>query len=569
MSAHADQSLYSGTIALDSLFNELQEKNFKNEASFKQFVKNRAQFVSLQQKISSNPLIDVATVVSREGQVLNFTRSYPPPDINLSDRDYFAFHLNNNNSDIFYSAPVKNKGDGKWLFYLSKRLNDSSGNFLGLVLIGMSIDHFSSLYKGVFSDIGKGSGIILYRNDSMVMASWPRREELFGQINQKNPITDTYALAFKNNGVFVANTPRQLHTEQDPKRLISVMKVGDYPFYLAMSIGSEIYLESYYRVTGFIVAVAILNILLLFFCTHIFLKKDTQVSQTFAQRLVVQNELMKVKEYVETQNKELELKVDERTNEILEKHKQLMWSHTQLELANRYKSEFLANMSHELRTPLNAVIGFSDLLLNKSYGPLNEKQSEYIGDIQVSGKHLLTLINDILDLAKIEAGHVELEKTLFNFSDFIKTTMILIQPRAEIECVNIDVNVDHIKVCYADKTKLRQILINLLANAVKYTPAGGLVTLHVFTHRNMMQFEVIDNGIGMSQDEIIEIFSEFTQIDNIENRSRQGTGLGLAISRRLVELQGGTLLVESSLGQGSRFYFSLPQDETEDLQTIE
>ena len=568
MSAHAQQSLYSGTIALDSLFNELQEKNFKNEASFKQYVKKLTQFQSLMQKISSNPLIDVATVVSREGQVLNFTRSYPPPNINLSERDYFTWHLNNNSPDIFYSAPVKNKGDGKWLFYLSKRLNDSSGNFLGLVLIGMSIDHFFSLYKGVFSDIGNDSGIILYRNDSMLMASWPWREEIFGQINQKNPIVNTYAQAVKNNGVFVSDTPRRLHTSQNPQRLISVMKVGDYPFYIAMSVGSEIYLESYYRVVVFITAVAIANIILLIFCTYIFLKKDIQVSQSFAKGLTVQHELMKVKDYVETQNRELELKVDERTNEILEKHKQLIWSHNQLELANRYKSEFLANMSHELRTPLNAVIGFSELLLSKVYGSLNEKQAEYIGDIHVSGKHLLALINDILDLAKIESGHIELEKTLFSFPDFIKTTMTLIQQRAEKEQVSVDVNLDNIEVCYADKTKLRQILINLLTNAVKYTPAGGQVTLHVFENRGALQFEVIDNGIGMSQEEIVDIFSQFTQIDNIHNRTRQGTGLGLAISKRLVEIQGGTLLVESSPGQGSRFYFSLPQDHAKDLQTI-
>ena len=215
-------------------------------------------------------------------------------------------------------------------------------------------------------------------------------------------------------------------------------------------------------------------------------------------------------------------------------------------------------MSHELRTPLNAIIGFSELLQQKVFGSLNEKQAEYIGDIHLSGKHLLTLINDILDLAKIESGQLELVVTDFELDDFIANTMVMVQDRAEKEQVELTVNIQTEILCHADKTKLRQVLINLLANAIKYTPAGGRVTVEVTVTDLWMEFAVIDTGIGMSEAELEEVFEQFKQIDNFHNRINQGTGLGLSISRRLVELHGGQLKVESEVGYGSRFYFSIP-----------
>ena len=181
-----------------------------------------------------------------------------------------------------------------------------------------------------------------------------------------------------------------------------------------------------------------------------------------------------------------------------------------------------------------------------------------IGDIHLSGRHLLTLINDILDLAKIESGQLELDMTDFELADFISHTMVMVQDRAEKEHVELTVNVQTEVLCHADKTKLRQVLINLLANAIKYTPAGGRVTVEVTASDDWMEFAVVDTGIGMSEAELEEVFEQFKQIDNIQNRVNQGTGLGLSISRRLVKVHGGELKVHSEVGSGSRFYFSIP-----------
>jgi signal transduction histidine kinase len=172
---------------------------------------------------------------------------------------------------------------------------------------------------------------------------------------------------------------------------------------------------------------------------------------------------------------------------------------------------------------------------------------------------LLTLINDVLDLAKIESGQIALDSSTFELLDFVQTTLILTRQRAERGGLKIQFSIEGEGRCVADKTKLRQVLLNLLTNAIKYTLPGGVISLNVFVRSDEIQFEVIDTGIGIAEDQLVEIFDDFRQVDNILNRTTEGTGLGLAISKRLIEIHGGTLKVESQPGVGSRFYFSLPQ----------
>ncbi len=185
ITAHAQQSLYSANVALEGIYSELVGQRFANEEDFKKQVVRSEEFSSLNQKINSNPLIDVATVVAKDGRVLNFTRSYPPPPINLSDRDYFAWHKTHTGSQTFYSQPVKNRGTEKWVFYLTKRLDDRNGEFLGLVLIGMSVDSFSSFYKALFSNLGSSVRTALYREDSLVMTSWPLQDTIISKVDSK------------------------------------------------------------------------------------------------------------------------------------------------------------------------------------------------------------------------------------------------------------------------------------------------------------------------------------------------------------------------------------------------
>jgi GAF domain-containing protein len=229
----------------------------------------------------------------------------------------------------------------------------------------------------------------------------------------------------------------------------------------------------------------------------------------------------------------------------------------QLEVASRHKSEFLANMSHELRTPLNAIIGFSEVLLQGIFGDVNEKQREYLQDVLGSGQHLLSLINDILDLSKIEAGRMELELSTFGLRDALESGLTIVKDRAARHGIALSAVVAaDVGTIQADERKVKQILYNLLTNAVKFTPDGGRVDINVRAENDDLRVEVRDTGIGVAPADQERIFEEFRQVGR--ERSREGTGLGLTLTKRFVELHGGRIWLESAPGTGSTFGFTLP-----------
>jgi len=230
----------------------------------------------------------------------------------------------------------------------------------------------------------------------------------------------------------------------------------------------------------------------------------------------------------------------------------------ELETASKHKSEFLANMSHELRTPLNAIIGFSQVLREKLFGDLNEKQAEYIGDILSSSDHLLALINDILDLSKVEAGQVELEIAPFSLREALERGVVMVKERAIRNGVELALQIDpSVGVVEADERRIRQVVFNLLSNAVKFTPAGGGVEVRSAQVDGDVRVSISDTGAGIAPEDHERIFEEFQQTD-VGTRQGEGTGLGLALSRRLIELHGGRIWVESALGEGSTFTFTIP-----------
>jgi signal transduction histidine kinase len=244
-------------------------------------------------------------------------------------------------------------------------------------------------------------------------------------------------------------------------------------------------------------------------------------------------------------------------SEINQMNDELGRLYKELEAASRHKSEFLANMSHELRTPLNAIIGFSQVLKEQMFGDLNSKQAEYLDDILSSGQHLLNLINDILDLAKVEAGRMELQVSTFALAATLENATVMVRERAVRQGVALETEIDpSVGWLDGDERKVKQILFNLLSNAVKFTPAGGRVTLRARAHGEMVTIAVRDTGVGIGSNEQARIFDEFYQVGPSANQ--EGTGLGLALTRRLVELHGGQLRVASAPGEGSTFTVSLP-----------
>jgi signal transduction histidine kinase len=230
----------------------------------------------------------------------------------------------------------------------------------------------------------------------------------------------------------------------------------------------------------------------------------------------------------------------------------------QLEAASRHKSEFLANMSHELRTPLNAIIGFSEVLTERMFGELNEKQDEYLKDIYASGQHLLSLINDILDLSKIEAGRMELELSDFHLPNAIENALILVRERANRRGIRLGSTIDErLGAVGGDERKVKQVLLNLLSNALKFTPEGGRIDVGARLHDHVAEVSVTDTGIGIAPADQEAVFEEFRQVGAADKKA-EGTGLGLALSRKFIELHGGKIWVKSEPGRGSTFTFTLP-----------
>lgn len=239
--------------------------------------------------------------------------------------------------------------------------------------------------------------------------------------------------------------------------------------------------------------------------------------------------------------------------------KQLLESKAAAEEANRTKSEFLANMSHELRTPLNSIIGFSTILKDRKHGDLNENQTRYISNVLKSGKHLLDLINDILDISKIEAGRMGYEPENVNLSETVGEVVTLMQPMANKKHIELTSNIEPEDIeIFADKIKFKEIMYNLLSNAIKFTPQKGKVTITSQLVGDNIEISISDSGIGIPDEKYQSIFDPFKQVDSSSSRKYGGTGLGLAIVNRYVKMHGGSIRVESEPGMGSTFTLAIP-----------
>jgi signal transduction histidine kinase len=245
----------------------------------------------------------------------------------------------------------------------------------------------------------------------------------------------------------------------------------------------------------------------------------------------------------------------------IRQRRELAVANVRIAHANEAKSQFLANMSHELRTPLNAIIGFADVLGQKMFGELNAKQADYVQDIVGSGRHLLTLINDILDLSKVEAGRMTLEPETFSLREALANGMTMVRERAARHGISLSIDVaPDVDLIKADERKVRQVLFNLLSNAVKFTPDDGRITVTAARDDREIRIAVADTGLGIALEDQGHVFEEFAQT-NDGRHAGEGTGLGLTLAKRLVELHGGRLWVESQVGKGSTFTFSLPLAE--------
>ena len=248
--------------------------------------------------------------------------------------------------------------------------------------------------------------------------------------------------------------------------------------------------------------------------------------------------------------------------ELTAKNHELEQRNREVERANRLKTEFVASMSHELRTPLHTIIGFAEILLEELDGPLNEKQKRGVQFIHKDSLHLLDLINDVLDLSRIEAGRVELQPETFHLGEATEEVLSTIRPQAAGKSIELTAVIPDETWLHADRSRFKGILLNLLSNAVKFTPGQGKIRVSGTVKGGWVEVVVADTGIGIAEEEQAAVFDKFYQVRSVSKGGKEGTGLGLAITKQLVEMHHGRIWVESRLGEGSRFHFTMPADET-------
>ncbi|MBT4136342.1 MAG: GAF domain-containing protein [Candidatus Latescibacteria bacterium] len=292
-----------------------------------------------------------------------------------------------------------------------------------------------------------------------------------------------------------------------------------------------------------------------------FSSEDSQLMTIITDQVAIALNNVQIFDDLQQQSAFLEDEVSRATEELQSTNDELTSAYDEIQKASQMKSQFLAHMSHELRTPLNAVIGFSEILEDKTFGDLNEKQSRYVHNILTSSRHLLELINEILDLAKVESGEMQLVVTEFLVEDCLGQVTEVVRPLAANKSITLNHDIDpELGLISGDEGRIKQILYNLLSNAIKFTPEDGQVdVLAGRRDDNTLEIVVVDTGIGIKKEHQDLIFSEFRQVEETYSRRYEGTGLGLALTRRLVELHEGKIKVESEVGVGSTFTFTIPQ----------
>ncbi len=451
------------------------------------------------------PQIEVISLIDAKGDVIAFTRD-DQSRFNLADRDYFIAHRDQLVTGTFISAPAQNRVTGNWTVFMTRRLNDSEGKFLGIALAGIECAYFERFYQGI--DLAHGSYVSLMNIDGTLVASHPLVENTIGK-----PIADLTRyrtmLAEGDAGNFRATS-----TGDGTRRLAAWRIVRDYPLAIDLALPESFVFAAWRRISTYIALVGIVAALVV------------GTTFWFLSRLSAQRE----------QDSAL-----------------LTRSKIQAEAASRSKGEFLANMSHELRTPLNAIIGFSEILQAERFGKLTQKQTEYIADINDSGRHLLDLINDILDMSKIEANAMELRETAIAVDTAINSCVRLVSPRAQSGAVDLRAEIaPDLPALNADELRFKQIVLNLLTNGIKFTPEGGHVRVTAnLTDAGELCVAVRDTGVGMGEEEIAKALLPFQQIGTAAWSKNEGTGLGLSLVTSLAELHGGRLEIVSERGSGT------------------
>jgi signal transduction histidine kinase/DNA-binding response OmpR family regulator len=536
LAGQAERSLQSIDLILSNINDYMTTQGVIDSASYEAAMKGEDTFKFLQGKLAGLPQLEAITMITAQGKLINFSRYWPIPDVNVSDRDYFSVLRDSPSLLTYIGKPVQNRGTGTWNIYIARRVNGLNGEFGGLILAAMSLQYFEDFYRS--TSLGEGTAVSLVRDDGTLLARYPRNREV-GEI-----LVNSVSL-FNNSTNRVV---RELSSIDNNVRIKVTQKMTGVPLLILASQSEDSALQSWRKTVQLLFGFTGGMVIVLVLAATAVIRNWNQ-QKLLAKTQAEKAEAEKAQALAETEL----LREQERASEA----------------ANRAKSNFLAVMSHEIRTPMNAVLGLASSLLDTD---LNEDQRQSAQAIHSAGDNLLEILNGILDFSKLESGTLTLEELPFAPAGIVGDALSVVGSAARAKGLSIRVETaPDLPLCVlGDTGRIRQVLLNLISNAIKFTPNGN-VAIKVDCRdaddkSATVRWSVTDTGIGIPKERIAALFNDFVQVDSSVSRRFGGSGLGLAICRRIVEQMGGDIHVDSELGTGSTFVFSLTLPVT-DLPT--